>query len=103
MMALRLLTECTGDEIWSREHCQSVGVPTPWIEELIDCFESGYLTDSQTIYIGERSVNQYEGVRDVDLACKLGHTLGIDIQQLQATIPGRAQLVREILEAVEEG
>lgn len=103
LRALQLLSQCTGDEIWSREHCQTVGVPTAWVEELCDCYESGYLTDSQTIYVGTQSVNQYEGVRDLDLAIKLGTTLNVDINSLQARYPARSALVRAIQETIEEG
>ena len=61
-----LLLKCTGDEIWSVETCQAAGVPQIWIDELVDCFESGYDTDRNTIYIDddlteEKMVNQYEG------------------------------------------
>jgi len=103
MLALKLLSECTGDEIWSREHCTNTGVPDSWINELIDCYESGYITDSQTIYVGNQNVNQYEGVRDVDLAYRIGKNLGIDVDRLQETSLGRSQLVRAIREEVEEG
>ncbi len=44
LRALMLLQECTGDDIWSLEHCRLRQVPEEWIEELSDCFESGLST-----------------------------------------------------------
>jgi hypothetical protein len=102
LRALMLLAECTGDDIWSLEHCRIRGVPQSWMDELQDCFESGFQQDSQTIYVGRRLTNQYQGVRDVDLAMRLGEYLGIDVPRLQASAATRADLVRRIREAVEE-
>jgi hypothetical protein len=102
LKALTLLSECTGDDIWSIEHCRERGLPEAWIEELTDCYESGFRIDSQTIYLGRRAINQYYGIRDVDLAVKLGEYLGVDIAALQAVCASRARLVSAIREAVEE-
>ena len=107
LTALRLLSECTGDEIWSVDLCQQRGVPAAWIEELTDCFESDFSIDSQTIYehTGNRigPTNQYKGIRDVDLAMKLGSYLDLDVTSLQAASLSRADLVRRIQEEIEEG
>ncbi|MCA9190462.1 MAG: hypothetical protein KDB03_01820 [Planctomycetales bacterium] len=102
LKALTLLTECTGDDLWSVEYCRHKGVPEHWIEELNDCFESGFNSDSQTIYVEERVTNQYHGIRDVDLATRLGEYLGLDVASLQGRVVSRRQLVRAILEAAEE-
>jgi hypothetical protein len=102
LKALTLLSECTGDDIWSQEHCRARGVPAAWIEELSDCFESGFRSDRQTIYVERRIVNQYQGVRDVDLAMKLGEFLGIAVAELQAISATRARLVSAIRDAVLE-
>ena len=102
LRALRLLAECTGDDIWSLQHCRSRGVPQHWLEELADCFESNPQRDDETIYVEDRPSNQYEGVRDVDLAIKLGEYFGIDVSLLQPTAASRSHLVRLIVEAVEE-
>ena len=102
LTALLLLSECTGDDIWSIEHCQRRGVPQGWIDELSDCFESGFQHDSQTIHLNEQIINQYEGIRDVDLAIRLGDFLGIDVHSLHATASSRASLVKAIKQAVEE-
>ncbi len=102
LKALTLLSECTGDDIWSVEHCRMRGLPESWIEELEDCFESGFRTDSQTIYLGDRAINQYYGLRDVDIAIKLGEYLGVDVAALQAVSPSRARLVVAIRQAIEE-
>lgn len=97
-----LLSECSGDDIWSPEHCRLRRVPAAWIEELSDNFESGYQQDAQTIYVEDRATNQYRGVRDVDLAIKLAEFLGIDTTSLIAQAASRRHLVRLIHEAIEE-
>lgn len=102
LQALNLLSECTGDDIWSLDHCRLRRVPESWIEELADCFESGFLQDSQTIYAQGSVVNQYHGIRDVDLAMKLGEYLGVPVTELQAHAATRSTLVRSIQERVEE-
>ena len=102
LKALTLLSECTGDDIWSIEHCQLRGIPPQWIEDLADCFESGYRRDSQTIYFQDRMINQYQGIRDVDLAIKLGEFLGVDVEELVSISPTRARLVVAIRQAIEE-
>lgn len=102
LKALTLLSECTGDDIWSIEHCQLRGIPPEWIEDLSDCFESGYRRDGQTIYYQDRMVNQYHGIRDIDLAIKLGEFLGVDVEELVSISPTRARLVVAIRQAIEE-
>lgn len=101
--ALCLLSECTGDDIWSIAHCVERGVPDTWMQELEDCFESGFDRNDQTIYFENSVVNQYQGIRDVDLAMKLGEFLGVDVQAIQATSLTRSDLVRSIREQIEEG
>ena len=103
LLALSLLQECTGDEIWSLDYCRQRRVPEAWTEELLACFESGYRTHRQTIYTDQGMVNQYEGVRDVDLACKLGEWLGVHVDRILEISGSRTMIVREIREAVEEG
>lgn len=100
--ALMLLSECSGDDIWSPEHCRLRRVPSAWIEELTDNFESSFQQDAQTIYVGDRVTNQYRGVRDVDLAIKLAEFLGLDSESLIAQAATRRHLVRLIREAIEE-
>ncbi len=100
--ALALLSECTGDDIWSVEHCRLRSVPEIWIDELQDCFESGFQDQSQTIFVGPREVNQYHGVRDVDLAVRLGEYLGVDVERLRVVSPTRSRLVHAIRQAIEE-
>lgn len=103
MVALSLLSECTGDDIWSVQHCQTRGVPAIWLEELQDCFESSFESDDQTIYVQDQATNQYEGIRDVDLAIKLGSYLGVSVSDLISRSPTRRSLVQAIREVVEEG
>ena len=107
-VALSLLDECTGDDLWSVEHCHTRGVPQDWIDELADAFESSYRVSSQTIYVtGEdgtpRSVNQYYGVRDIDIAMRIGQQLGLDVDQIKAVAFSRQTTVDRIKEAVMDG
>jgi hypothetical protein len=102
-LAIELLYECTGDDIWPREYCLQRDVPETWVDELLDGFESGYRSDSQTIYLDKQRVNQFEGIRDVDLACKLGEYLGVNVAQVLASKVSRSAIVRAIREEFEEG
>ncbi|MFK8110792.1 MAG: hypothetical protein AB8B91_01240 [Rubripirellula sp.] len=101
--ALALLTKCTGDEIWSPTHCREVGVPEAWIEKLSDTFESGFQSNTQTIYVEEGLTNQYHGVRDVDLAMELARSLGIDLDRAIATASSRQAVVAAIKQAMMDG
>ncbi|NND96197.1 MAG: hypothetical protein HKN47_02575 [Pirellulaceae bacterium] len=101
--ALALLTECTGDEIWSVDHCRLRSVPDVWVAELSDAFESGYQTDRQRIYVADQQVNQYHGIRDVDLALKLAESLGLDVDAVTANALSRRGVVQAIKDAVMEG
>ncbi len=103
LLALSLLSECTGDDLWSLEYCRQRGVPEVWIDELLDGFESNLAVESKTIYVDHHRVNQYEGIRDVDLACKLGEYLGVDTANMLAHLFSRHQVVAAIREAVEDG
>ncbi|KAA1257833.1 hypothetical protein LF1_03230 [Rubripirellula obstinata] len=101
--ALALLTQCTGETIWPIDLCIDKSIPKPWIDELSDAFESSFDHDRDTIYFNEQKTNQFHGIRDVDLAAKLGESLGIDVGRLQQQSLGRAALVAAIKEAVMEG
>ena len=100
--ARMLLAECRGSEIWPKTLCRQKGVPDAWIEELADCFESGFETDRDTIYYEERVTSQYHGVRDVDLAHKLADFLGVDTRRVTELALGRQAEVRALQEAVDE-
>jgi hypothetical protein len=100
--ALVLLEECTGDHVWSVEHCESRGVPADWIREFADAYESGFRDDSQTLYTDLGITNQYHGVRDFDLATRLGQLLGIDVERILASHGSRAAVVVAIKEAVSD-
>jgi len=102
LSALALLSECTGDDLWSIDYCQQRGVPDVWIEELVDGFESNFQRESQSIYLDRKRVHQYEGLRDVDLACKLGEFLGVDVSRILTCSSDRRRIVQQIREAVEE-
>ncbi|MEM9586030.1 MAG: hypothetical protein AAGA03_02010 [Planctomycetota bacterium] len=98
--ALMLLTQCDGDEIWSLEYCEGAGVPDQWVTELADAVESGFERDAETIYVDNTIVNQYHGIKDVDLALRLGEYLGVDIARIQASAFSRRRVVQAIKEAV---
>ena len=100
--AQMLLAKCNGDEIWSVETCREQGVPELWIDELADNFESGFDTDRNTIYTGNRMTNQYHGVLHLHLAYKLAEFLGVDWKTATQTALGRAAEVQAIKEAFEE-
>lgn len=102
LRALILLSECNGRDIWPVELCREKGVPEDWIEELVDCFESGFNTPLQTIHIESGPTNQFYGVQDLHLAYKLGEFLGVDVNREIALAPGRVAEVRAIQEAVDE-
>lgn len=101
--ALALLTECTGDDIWSPDHCRLRRVPEAWIEELSEAYESGFDSDRDTIYERDQVTNQYYGIRDVYLALKLGTELGIDVERATAFASRPAAIVAAIKDAVFEG
>ena len=100
---LAILDECTGDDLWSVQHCRLRRVPEAWIEELADAFESGFRDDSQTIYEGKQTTNQYHGVRDVDLATRAAESLGMDVDRITATALTRQGVVQAIKQAIMDG
>ena len=102
MKALSLLAACRGDEIWPVDHCRERGIPDAWIEELADCYESGFRLESQTIYYEGEVVNQYHGVTDCDLAYKLAEFLGVDTQRATSSALGRIAEVNALKEAIDE-
>ena len=103
LKATILLSECNGRDIWPIDLCRQKGVPDAWIEELSDCFESGFQSDLQTIYKDDQVVNQFHGVQDFHLAYKLGEYLGVDVPAVTASVLGKTAEVQAIKEAFEEG
>ncbi len=99
---LALLEKCRGDEIWSIEFCQSVGVPNEWVAELADRYESGFDQDRNTIYVDGEMTNQYEGVRDLDIAYKIAQLLNVDTSRIEGIILDRCRQVRAIKDAIDE-
>ncbi len=102
LRARMLLAECTGRDIWPLELCREKGVPEAWIEELADCFESGFDSELDTIYFENSPVNQFHGIQDLHLAHKLGDYLGVDTNGVTAMQFGRLAEVRAIQEAADE-
>ena len=101
--ALALLSECTGDDIWSLDHCRHRSVPEAWCVQLSDAFESGFRSDQETIYTDDGMTNQYHGIRDVDLAIRLAGQLGVRVDEHDLARLGRARLVQAIKDAVMNG
>ena len=97
-----LLLKCSGDEIWDEETCRREGIPESWIQELRDCFESGFDSDRNSIYVDERLVNQYNGVHDLQLACKLAEYLGMDWQRATSHAVGRRAKVAALIAELDE-
>ena len=97
-----LLLKCTGVEIWDHETCRQAGIPDNWIQELSDCFESGFERDRQTIYVKGRVVNQYQGVQDLHLAYKLAEYLGIDWQRATSHLLDREAVVAALQAELDE-
>ncbi len=75
------LAECDGDSIWSREYCLQRGLPEHLVDALEDGLESGFRSDDQVIYVDDQPVNQYEGIRDVDLALWIGKQCKVDTKK----------------------
>jgi hypothetical protein len=101
--ALALLSRCDGDEIWSIDECRAHRLPETWIRDLADAFESNPAVDAETIYHHGKALNQYRGVRAVDLAVKLAHVLGVRLDPFFLQNADRHALVERIRESVEEG
>ena len=101
--ALAILNLCVGDEIWNEETCRNSGVPQSWIQEMSDAIESGYTTDAETIYVSNKATNQYHGIRDLDLAIRLGKELGVDVDRATQSSINRRSIVQSIKNAVFEG
>ena len=101
--ALMWLSECTGDDIWSIAYCRQRQIPQAWVDELRAAYESGCTSDRQTIYYRNERINQFEGVRDVDLACKIGQYLKLDVSRIVERQISRSAVVLAIREAIEEG
>ena len=97
-----LLAECTGRDIWPVDICRDRGVPDTWIDELADCFESGFERDLDTVYHADAPVNQFHSVQDLHLAYKLAALLGVDTQQSTCLALGRTAEVRALQEAADE-
>ena len=97
-----LLAECHGDDIWSIDLCREKGIPNNWIEELVDGYESGFQSDRQTIYYEGEMVNQFEGIRDVDLCFKLAEFLGVNTNDIVPASPTRRAVVQSLQDAVDE-
>ncbi len=100
--ALALLSQCRGDEIWSLEYARNAGVPEAWIELMVDRFESGFDRDTNKIYQAGTLVNQYEGIRDLDLAYQIGEHLGYDCSTIRMTVLDRRRQVHSIKQMIEE-
>ena len=100
---LTWLSECDGDGIWPVDYARDRGLPEAWIDQLSDALESSFDRDDQTIYWRGQAVNQFHGIRDVDLARRISDELGLPTGAYEGSSTSRRDLVRRIVEAVEEG
>lgn len=101
--ALDLLQECTGDTIWPVDYARARRVPEAWIEQFRDSFESGFQSDTQTIYTEDSVTNQFHGIRDVDLVRAIAIDFGMSIEQYESVSLSRRDFVNRIRTAIEEG
>ncbi|TWU05975.1 hypothetical protein [Stieleria varia] len=101
--ALALLSECTGDDIWNVQHCRDRGVPEQWVSELATAFESGFRSDSETIYLDDGVTNQYHGVHDLALAIRIAQSMGMNIDHREVNRLGRRGTVQSIRDAIMDG
>lgn len=97
-----LLLKCRGDEIWSVELCREQRIPEAWIEELQDCYESGFDRDRNTIYQNQKLVNQYHGLSDLMIAYRLAEFLGIDTEKIRSSVQGRTGQVSALQAELDE-
>ena len=68
-------------------------IPELWIEELHNCFESGFDSGRNVIYEQGKLTNQYHGVSDLMIAYRLAEFLDVDTERVrQSTIGRRAQV-----------
>ena len=102
VLAASLLLKCRGDEIWSREVCEREQVPEPWIDDLFDCFESGFRYRQQTLFADEGAINQFAGCRDLDLAYKLAEYLGIETSTFRQMPYSPKKIVQLLQEELDE-
>lgn len=100
--AQMLLLKCKGDEIWDVQTCLDAGIPQPWIDEMLERYESGFDSDRNSIYVDGKLVNQYEGVSDLQIALKLAEYLGIDWQRVTASVISRRGQVEAIIAELDE-
>lgn len=77
-------------------------MPEDWITQLRDVYESGFQSQSQRIYFAEKLVNQFEGVRDIDLACRIAAALGVNVAKIAAASISRSDCVVKMKESLEE-
>ncbi len=101
-LAMQLLLECRGDEVWSPELCLERGIPEEWITELADSHESGFRFRAQELWTDEGLVNQYHGVADVRLAARLARELGIHVDQIAVLALSPRDLVRRLQAELDE-
>ena len=101
-LALHLLSQCDGDEIWSCDYCRSQRVPEDWITQLRDIYESDFSDPGSTIFEEGRRLSQYEGIRSVDIAVSVAECLGIQVDPWVLSNNHRALIVEWIKERVEE-
>jgi hypothetical protein len=97
-----LLTRCRGDEVWSLDHARELGVPESWLSELLDCYESGFDSNQNTLYTDAGLVNQYHGIADLDIAYRAAEYLGINTEQIRQLPLSRRGQVEQLKTELDE-
>ena len=103
LQLLDWLSECDGDSIWGRDYCQQRGIPDYLIDALEDAHESGFAEANNSITYQHQRVNQFEGVKDVDLAIWIGKQLNVNVSRILSMHASRSAIVKAIKEEYEEG
>lgn len=73
-----------------------MGVPESWLSELMDCYESGFDTNQNTLYTDSGLVNQYHGIADLDVAYRAAEYLGINTEQIRRLPLSRCGQVEQL-------
>lgn len=100
--ALRLISLCNPDDIWSIDDCTKSRVPTDWIDAFRETYESNFEDPSSTIQQDGRKLNQYHGVRAIDIAVQAAVGLGLRLDPSVLASNHRGLILQSIRENIEE-
>lgn len=100
--ALRLISLCKADDIWSIDDCTNSRVPIDWINAFRETYESNFEDPSSTIEQEGRKLNQYHGVRAIDIAVQAAISLGLRLDPSVLASNHRGLILQSIRENIEE-